>query len=120
MINKIVHEMALNGDSYKISAVVENFILNKVKEYFTDCSVSYQEKMVLTDDTEKSNNLFCSNFITKKRTRRFDIVISRNGKKHIIEIKHQVGGGTAIDSVGIYLEDKEKLKEYTKTETPCH
>ena len=59
MINKIVHEMALNGDSYKISAVVENFILNKVKEYFTDCSVSYQEKMVLTDDTEKSNNLFC-------------------------------------------------------------
>lgn len=53
MINKIVHEMALNGDSYKISAVVENFILNKVKEYFTDCSVSYQEKMVLTDDTEK-------------------------------------------------------------------
>lgn len=88
MINKIVHEMALNGDSYKISAVVENFILNKVKEYFTDCSVSYQEKMVLTDDTEKSNNLFCSNFITKKRTRRFDIVISRNGKKHIIEIKH--------------------------------
>lgn len=44
MINKIVHEMALNGDSYKISAVVENFILNKVKEYFTDCSVNYQEK----------------------------------------------------------------------------
>lgn len=118
MINKIVHEMALNGDSYKISAVVENFILNKVKEYFTDCSVSYQEKMVLTDDTEKSNNLFCSNFITKKRTRRFDIVIARNGKKHIIEIKHQVGGGTAIDSVGIYLEDKDKLKEYTKTENP--
>lgn len=118
MINEIVRDMHLAGNSYKISSVVEEYILNCVKEYFSDYKVSYQENYALSDSKSQSNNLFTTKFKHKPRKRRFDIVIEKNGIKHIIEIKHQTGGGTAIDSVGIYLEDMEKLKEYTKSEHP--
>lgn len=118
MINEIVRDMHLAGNSYKISSIVEEFIFNCVKEYFCDYKVSYQENYALVDSKNQSKNLFTTKFKHKPRKRRFDIVIEKNNKKHIIEIKHQTGGGTAIDSVGIYLEDMEKLKEYTGTGNP--
>lgn len=118
MINQLIKEMHLAGNSYKISGVVEDCIFNKIKDFFVGYTVSYQEKHTLKDSKVQSKNLFSKSFNTKSRARRFDIVIESETKKHIVEIKHQAGGGTAIDSVGIYLEDLEKLKEYTNSENP--
>lgn len=117
-INQIVKDMHLAGNTYDISSVVEKFIFEHAKKFFNGYTVSYQENCILPDSKVQSKNLFSTSFEKKTRKRRFDIVISKGDKKHILEIKHQVGGGTAIDSVGIYLEDMEKLKKYTNTENP--
>lgn len=119
-INELVGKVRLENQ-YAVSPVVETFIFEKVSEHFKDYIVEKQVKLILADRNEKSKNMFGPGVVnTKKRSRRFDIVITNptTGTKHIIEIKHQVSQGTAIDSVGIYLEDLEQLKTFTKSEKP--
>ena len=108
-----------NESGYKASAFVEKIITDIIESKFSDYIVISQCKAIFKSN-KKSNMLFCKNFNVSERKRKFDIVIENpyNNKKHIIEIKHQSGGGTAIDSVAIFLEEINELKEYTNSDNP--
>ena len=123
-MNNIVEKLVsakLARRNYDLGKLAEEYILEEAKKFFADSKyvVHYQFETVI-EVKPQSSRLICSAFKVSSRKRKYDIAIenTETGKIHVIEIKHQIAGGTAIDSVAIHLEDKPHLVEVKKNTDP--
>lgn len=104
---------------------MENTIAIEIAKYldlkFPSEFIVWSQKTHKIDFVPSSNVFIYGDAInhqvrTEMLQRKHDIVIEhiQTGIKHIFELKHQTGGGTAIDSVNNYATDKLALMKWAK------
>lgn len=118
-----LQEIAINvrqttGATYKFPPIMEDAFYNEIIRLLGSDWEVHKQFVIQTEVLSKSDFLMSDDDELVSARRYYDIVIihKSSGKKHILELKHQVSTGTAIDSIAIFAEEIESLKRACNTE----